>query len=246
LERIVAKRASELEKAPLHETCPPPLASRVESGAHEKPVARSALLEIAATEPRQGSLELENAELVERMRTEPADTARLVYARFAPAINRLVWRLLGADPDHNDVVQQVFYRVLRQIGRLREPEKIDSWVQRIAVNTVYELLRRRQVRRLFLKELPTEAHADLVRDVETRDVLLRTKAVVDRLPPKERIVFVLYYVEGRTLAELAEIGGYSIATAKRRVMRANQRFQFLLSKNPELLGLFRRQSEEEP
>ncbi|HEX6271883.1 MAG TPA: sigma-70 family RNA polymerase sigma factor [Polyangiaceae bacterium] len=190
-------------------------------------------------EPPPPSRHRENAELVERMRTDPVGAAPLVYARFAPIVNRLVWRLLGADPDHNDVVQQVFYRILKQVGRVRDPERLDSWVQSIAMNSVYEVLRRRQVRRIFLKDLPTEAHADLVRDVEVRDLLLRTKALIERLSPKDRLAFTLYFVERRTLAEIAELEGYSLATAKRRVMRANLRFQRLISENPDLAGLFK-------
>lgn len=236
---------SESESVSSDNSCSPPLASRVEESTQNKPVRTSALLEIAPAEGPSAPRAHQNEELVERLRTDPVRAAPLVYARFAPTVNRMVWRLLGGDPDHNDVVQQVFYRVLREIPRLREPEKLDSWVQRIAANTVYELLRRRQVRRLFLKELPTEIHADLVREVEVRDLLLRTKAVVDNLPVKERLLFMLYYVEGRTLAEIAELGGYSVATAKRRVNRANRRFQHLLSKNPELLRLFRGEEEEE-
>jgi RNA polymerase sigma-70 factor (ECF subfamily) len=205
---------------------------------------RSAVLEIATEQRRVVSRADQNAELVEQMRSDPVAAAPLLYARFALSVNRLVWRLLGADPDHNDVVQQIFYRVLKQSKHLREPDKLDSWVHTIAANTVYELLRRRQVRRVFLRELPAEAHADLVRDVEARDMLLRTKALIERLPPNEQIVFVLYYVEGRTLSEIAELRGYSLATAKRKVGRANKRFQSLLSKNPELLRLLRGRKEE--
>jgi RNA polymerase sigma-70 factor, ECF subfamily len=201
---------------------------------------RPAVLGIAPDAPAGVSRATQNAELVEQMNSDPVRAAPLVYARFAPDVNRVVWRLLGADPDHNDVVQQVFYRILRSRARLREPEKLDSWVQTIAANTVYELLRRRQVRRMFLQGLPTEAHADLVRDVEVRDLLLRTKAVIERLPARERIVFTLFYVERRTLAEIAEIGGYSLATAKRKVARANRRFQSFLSHNPELVELLRK------
>jgi RNA polymerase sigma-70 factor (ECF subfamily) len=174
------------------------------------------------------------------MRSDPVGAAPMLYARFAPVVNRLVWRLLGADPDHNDVVQQVFYRILKQGVRIREPEKLDAWVQTVAVNAVYELLRRRQVRRLFLRSTPPTAHADLVRDVEVRDVLLRTKTVIDQLPVKERMVFTLFFIEGRTLGEIAELSGYSHATAKRRLKRANRRFQYLLSKNPDLVELLRK------
>ena len=239
------KHVSEGESMSSDNSCPPATASRVEDSSQDTPLPRSALLEIARNDAPPKPRAHENSSLVERIRSDPAGAAPIVYARFAPSVNRVVWRLLGADPDHNDIVQQVFLRVFRDIRRLRDPEKLEWWVQRIAANTIYELLRRRQVRRLFLKDQPTETHADLVRDVEVRDLLLRTKAVIDRLPVKERMVFMLYYVEGLTLAEVAEIGGYSVATAKRKVQRASRRFQSYLSHNSELLRLFRREKEAE-
>jgi RNA polymerase sigma-70 factor, ECF subfamily len=177
----------------------------------------------------------QNAELVERMRTDPVGMAPVVYARFVPVVNRLVWRLLGNDPEQNDIVQQVAYRILRDFARLRKPEKIDSWIRVVVANTVYKLLRSRRVRRLFMSEYQAEIEADLVPHVETRDLLLRIRAVLERLPAEERIPFVLHYVEERTLPEIARMGGYSLATAKRKVRKANQHFQFLLSKNREVL-----------
>jgi RNA polymerase sigma-70 factor, ECF subfamily len=173
------------------------------------------------------------------MRADPIGTAPVVYARFAPVVDRLVWRLLGNDPEKSDIVQQIVYRILRNFAHLREPEKIDSWVRVVAANTVYKVLRSRRVRRLFMSEYQAEIQADLVPHVETRDLLLRVEAVLERLPAEERIPFVLHYVEERTLPEIARMGGYSLATAKRKVRRANQHFQFLLSKNREVSRFLR-------
>jgi RNA polymerase sigma-70 factor (ECF subfamily) len=184
-----------------------------------------------------------DAELVERVRRDPVGAAPFVYARFAPVVNRLVGRLLGSDPEQNDVVQQVIHRIFRDVARLREPEKIDAWVQRVATNAVYELLRHRRVRRLFVKSYPTAIHGDLVRDVETRDLLLRIKAALEELSATERWLFVLYHVERHTFGEIAALSGHSLATAKRKVRRANRRFTFLLSKNRDLLRLVRGRSK---
>jgi len=204
----------------------------------DTPVPPSAV-QLASGERRSTVRASRNAELVERMRTDPVGAASVVYARFAPVVNRLVWRLLGADPEQNDIVQQVVCRIVREIARVREPEKIDSWVQAVATNTVYELLRHRRVRRLFAENYPAQTYGDLVRDVETRDVLLRIKVALERLSAAERVLFTLYYVERHTFAEIAAMGGYSLATAKRKVRRARQRFQFMLSKNREILPLAR-------
>jgi len=220
-------------------SCRAESSSRIQESEDDS-VSAAAVLEVLPEAPPVHSRAKQNAELIARLRSDPVAAAPLVYARFAPAVNRTVWRLLGADPDHNDVVQQVFYRVLKKAARVREPDKLDSWVQSVTANTVYELLRRRQVRRAFLKELPTETHADLVREVEVRDLLTQTKEIIEHLSPEDRIVFVLYYLEGLTLAELAEIRGCSVATAKRRVSRADRRFQYHLSQKPDLLSRLQR------
>jgi RNA polymerase sigma-70 factor (ECF subfamily) len=186
-----------------------------------------------------------DAELALRLRSDPTRATVDLYARFSAEVNRLVWRLLGADPDHNDIVQQVFCKVIQHGRKLREPSRLGAWVQSITVNTVYEELRRRDVRRLFQRDSGTvEFHPDLVRDVEVRDLLLRAKRVIERLPAKERLVFMLHFVEGRPLGEVAELCGFSLATAKRRLNAANRRFEALISRNTDLLSLLKRREEE--
>jgi RNA polymerase sigma factor (sigma-70 family) len=76
---------------------------------------------------------------------------------------------------------------------------------------------------------------DFERDIESRDLLVRTAAMVQKLPFEERAVFTMRFVEGRTCHEVAELTGCSPATVKRRLARANQRFQKMLSRNVELM-----------
>lgn len=187
----------------------------------------------------------EDVFLARQLQTDPVRAVHALHTRFASDINRLVWRLLGADPDHNDIVQQVFFKVMRNGHRLRDPERLEAWVHSITVNTVYEELRRRDVRRLFARDWgPVEFHPDLVRDVEVRDLLARAKSVVDRMPAKERVVFVLHLVEGRALGEVAELCRFSLATAKRRLAAANRRFAALVAKNPDLSRLLTDKREQ--
>jgi RNA polymerase sigma-70 factor (ECF subfamily) len=185
-------------------------------------------------------------ELAARLREDPTAAMAELHARFAGDVNRLVWRLLGADPDHNDIVQQVFCKIMLNGHKLRDLTRLSAWVQSITVNTVYEELRRRDVRRVFQRDSNNVAfHPDLVRDVEVRDLLLRAKRIIDRLPAKERIVFMLHFVEGRPLAEVAELCDYSLATAKRRLAAANRRFSAMVGKNADLMRLLERREEGE-
>lgn len=190
--------------------------------------------------------QLENAEpeispgehhrhVLDVLERDPETGARLLFQAFSHDVNRLVWRVLGADPEHNDVVQQVFFKVLSQRHTLREPEKLRAWVHSIAVNTIYQELRRREVRRwLKLSWRPPKVHGDLVQEMEARDFLVVALRIIDRLPPAERLVFSLRYVEDRTLPEISELCGFSIGTTKRRLNAALTRFHRLVAAHPEL------------
>lgn len=199
-----------------------------------------------ATSNAESPRDAADLELARRLREDAVRATADVHARFASEVNRLVWRLLGADPDHNDIVQQVFCKIMLNGHKLRELERLSGWVQSITVNTVYEELRRRDVRRIFQRDSNDLGfHPDLVQDVEVRDLLLRAKSVLDRMPAKERIVFVLHFVEGRPLVEVAEVCGFSLATAKRRLNAANRRFTLLIGKNPDLAALLAHRQEKE-
>jgi RNA polymerase sigma-70 factor, ECF subfamily len=202
------------------------------------------LLACTADEERAARAQAD-VRLASLLRQDPHAAARGVYERFQADVNRWVWRLLGADPDHNDIVQQIFVRVIRSAKQLRDTDRLTAWVHAIAANTVYGELRKREIRRLFmLRERATVLHADMVRDIEIRDLLLRTKAIIDRIPAKSRVVFVLHVVEGRTLGEIAELCGYSEATAKRRFAAGNARFQLLLRREPELARALSKRIED--
>jgi RNA polymerase sigma-70 factor, ECF subfamily len=188
-----------------------------------------------------------DAELAELLRSGSREAAAAVYDRFAAMVNRWVWRLLGADQDHHDIVQQVFVRILLAGRRLRDVDKLGGWVHAITVNTVHNELRRRQVRRFFWRDsAPPQLHGDFVREVEMRDLLVHAKGVLEKLPPAERIAFVLHHVDHHSAAEIAELCGYSLSTAKRRLARATRRFEAVVAASPELSRVLPPLRGEEP
>lgn len=178
----------------------------------------------------------EYAELVELAHADPEAGLTRLHKRFASTVNRLVWRLLGPDPDHDDLVQQVFFAMLTSIKQLRDPTKLEVWVRTVTVNAVRQELRRRTVRRLFWSEHKhIKRVGDLVEEVESRDLLEQCVDVLDKIPSAQRLVFVLHFVEGHSLKDVAEMCGYSHITAKRRLKSANKRFRSLIRHRPDLL-----------
>jgi RNA polymerase sigma-70 factor (ECF subfamily) len=186
-----------------------------------------------------------DAELVARVaRGETAATNEL-FTRFAPDVNRMVWKLLGADPEHDDIVHEVFVAALAQILSGARPEQPGAWILGIAVHRVRNEFRKRSVRRRFVELVAPILPRTVQPDVEGSDLLRHLYALLDRLSPADRLAFSLRYFDRRSLAETAEICGCSISTAKRRISHARARLVRLSVRYPELQQLLTAAREEE-
>lgn len=159
------------------------------------------------------------------LRNEAGADIIVLYDRFSKDVNRLVYRLLGPDVDHDDLVQQIFLQIIQSIGSVRDPERLAFWVRTICVNVVRSELRKRAAWRTFWRSPPPAEIGDLSLDMQAADFVNRSTDVLGRLSEQERLVFVLYYLEERSLPEIAEAGGFSLRTAKRRLSRARERFR---------------------
>ncbi len=165
-----------------------------------------------------------NDEIVRGIINKDPSAAAALYDRFGNKINRLVWRLLGADSEHDDVVQLVFVHILSSIKKLKSSDALEDWITGITVNTVRREIRNRKYRRILI---PTADYPETAADPnDTRSKLMvrRLFAILREMRTEDHIVFVLRFVEGNTLGEVAAAGKYSLATAKRRIARAKREF----------------------
>ncbi len=150
------------------------------------------------------------------------------FDRFQKDVNKIVWHILGADPDHDDLVQQAFLQMLRALSRGDRIENPGAWVRTVTVNTVRTELRRRARRRARQKEFDRLiVSEETSTDYRARRLLQRCYAILDRLEENERIAFVLRHMEGYTLQETADACQCSLATIKRRLAKAHDTFRDL-------------------
>jgi RNA polymerase sigma-70 factor (ECF subfamily) len=139
------------------------------------------------------------------------------WHRFAPMVLTTAQRALGSRSDAEDLAQEVFVRVLRNGTTLRDPTSLRSFVYSIAVRTLKSELRYRKVK-AWLSFRSPEALEDLrhsTLDVEARDLLRRFYLLLDRLSPRDRLVFVLRRAESMTVEEIAATMDLSPSTVKR-------------------------------
>jgi RNA polymerase sigma-70 factor (ECF subfamily) len=175
-----------------------------------------------------------DADLAQALIDGHPDAPRAVWIRFAPLVRRLVRRSLGPDQAVEDLVQDVFAALFEKPERLREPAAFRGFLIAVTLNHVSYELRRRRVRRWVglgqSSELPD------IRVVESnpdaREALVRFYRILDGVRTRDRLAFVLRYVEGMEVTDVARAMKTSVPTARRCFARAHERVSLLASRDP--------------
>jgi len=154
---------------------------------------------------------------------------RALYDAHFDYVTRNVARLVGASPDLEDIVQDVFVNVHRSLGRYRGDCKFTTWLYRVTRNVTIDHLRSRSVNTIELDAWrPLRADTNAWKQLEARDLLRALNAALQHVSPEYREAFFLYEIEGMKLREIAELTGDSINTIAARVRRTRERLQAVL------------------
>jgi RNA polymerase sigma-70 factor, ECF subfamily len=175
-------------------------------------------------------------EMVAALRAGRQAAAAAIYDRYHLYVRRVLLRVLGPDAHLNDLIQDVFLTAIDSIDRLEDPDALRSWLAGIAVFRARAEIRRRSRQRwlpLRVDDEFTEPEAPSS-DPVVDDAVRATYEVMKRLPADERIAFALRYVEGMDLVEVADVTSVSLATIKRRLRRAQNRFAACAARHPAL------------
>lgn len=151
--------------------------------------------------------------------------AEALYERFASRVYGLGIVMLGSDAAAQDLVQDTFVKLWRNADRFDVRRgKLDTWVLLVARSLAIDALRRRvlEVRSLEAVGTTGEAATDPGPDelAETEDLAERARRAMATLSDGQRVALELAYFGGRTSAEVAEMEGIPVGTAKTRIRTA--------------------------
>jgi len=186
-----------------------------------------------------GRREISDAELAKSLIAGEEWAVTETWYRFAPMVLTMAERALGSKPEADDLAQEVFARLFRRAHTLQDPNCLRSFVYSFAVRALKSQLRHRQLRAWLSFKSP-ETLVDLrsvTLDVESGDLLKKFYGLLDRLSPRDRLVFLLRRVEAMTMEEIASTMDISVSTAKRSMTRASTRLSHWVDCDPVLAAL---------
>ena len=161
--------------------------------------------------------------------------------RYDREVLRLALNLVHRSEDARDIYQESFLRVYRNLHRFRFECSFYTWLYRIVTNVALDHLRRRSSRRedqapvseefdgtsrdFFDRQPESNAASNPERVVLGQELGQRIQEAIDRLSPRERVVFELKHYQGLKLRVIGEMLGTSEETVKNSLFRATRKLR---------------------
>ncbi len=184
----------------------------------------------------------EDEGLLRRAGAGDAAAFKEIFVRHRTDVARLVYRMLSAPGDLEDVVQEVFVQVFRSLKDFRGQSKFSTWLHRVTVNVVLMHRRSAKSRPVLTEEAPSDVIADDRQplpdeDAERCERMRAFQRLLGRLAEKKRVVFVLHELEGLAPTEIADIVGAPVLTVRTRLFYARRELEAMLPDEPALANL---------
>ena len=163
---------------------------------------------------------------------------------YDQAVLRLAMHLTGSEHEAQDIYQEAFLKAYKNMVNFRFECSFYTWIYRIVTNLCLDHLRKRQVRKedapvatdasgeqydVLEQVADVRAGANPERDLMRRELGGRISSALEKLTPRERMVFELKHYHGLRLRTVGEILHTTEETAKNTLFRATQKLRSALA-----------------
>lgn len=169
---------------------------------------------------------MEEKEIIDSIKKGNTQAFSFLVDSYQNLIFHVVRRILPEQMDAEDVCQEVFVKIYKNIGSFKYQSKLSTWIAKIAYFTALNHLK---------KKKKSEAHDDLESsftiqtDADQPDEVLIKKntaayvnKLIERLPEQYRVILTLYHLEEFSIQEIHETTGIATGTIKSYLFRARK------------------------
>ena len=171
----------------------------------------------------------EEAQLIAHAKAGDIEAFEALYERHKGAIYRTALAVTRDRAAAEEILQDTFLRAFRHIDHVREGAPISPWLHRIAINLSYTWATRQSRWKIALDEamerLVAKQGSSPERAVEQSELQRLVRDAIDKLEFRQRATIVLFYLEGFSLAEIAEIMDCPVGTVKSRLYYGREKLR---------------------
>ena len=178
----------------------------------------------------------EDRQLVSQVLSRAPGAFERLVARFQGLCWHIVSRMTRDREDTRDLCQETFLRVYRYLHQYRFESPLRAWIGQVAYATTLRHLQRKRIPVIApmgeddltarVGEIPDDF--DLEADAVDTETLYALHAAIDALPPLQRTILTLYYLDELPIAEITQITGVAEGTIKSHLFRSRTRLREML------------------
>ncbi len=161
---------------------------------------------------------MDERDLVRRTREGDEGAFREIVMKHRNALLAYGYRLTGSVDAAKDLVQEAFFRLYRNISSIDCERPLKNWLYKVVTNLAIDSWRKRQREVPITREI---MDIEIIFEPENEDVR-RLDECMRRLPLRQRTALTLYYGEGYSIKEIAEIMSCSEGTVKAHLFKGRE------------------------
>lgn len=155
----------------------------------------------------------------------------LLVNKYQQRIYWLIRRMVIRHEDADDLVQEVFIRIFKNLPKFRQESELFTWIYRITVNEVISFLNRQKRKKL----LSLESYDHVLEGAFQNDpyftgdeIQKKLQQALLKLPAKQRLVFQMKYYDAITYEKMSDILGTSVGALKASYHHAVRKIEQLV------------------
>lgn len=184
---------------------------------------------------------MSDEELVKKVKDGDIDAFEDIIKKYEKKIFSLIYNMLRNENEIEDIAQEVFIKVYKNLDKFHGDSSLYTWIYKIATNLCLDQIKKRKDIIYMDEKLRVnddEVEIQIPSDEKTQDELYEQKELkqklekcIEKLPEKQRAMIVLRDIKGLAYDEIAEILELKLGTVKSQINRARLKLKELLEKD---------------
>lgn len=196
------------------------------------------MLQFWLKEVMKGGENVNDEELVKRVKSGDIDAFEDIIAKYEKRVFSLIYNVLKNENEIEDVAQEVFVKVYKNIGKFQGNSSLYTWIYRITTNLCFDYIKKRKEviyvdEKLQLDD--SEVEFQLPSDEKLQDELYEEKELkeklqkaISKLPDKQQMMIILRDIKGLSYEEISEVLEMKLGTVKSQINRARLKLKEIL------------------